>query len=749
MSRRMTAVAILLAVVVGAVAIGGQSRRAEAHAALTRSSPESQAQLSTPPSIVDLWFSEPLEPGFSTFELFAADGTELPLADIRVDPADPFHLSGLPGPLDPGLYTVSYRSLSTRDGHEWTGTFAFTVLNPDGTVPSGAAFAPELGGRTSVARVAGRWLGFSGWSFVLGSVLVMLLAERGRPADPVVRRATSRVASGLTAASLPLLIVGAALELGAQTAALEAPALDVLSSTRFGTVWLWRALAVLTLLVTAALAGLAAERRRIRTRRWVQGTAAGSALGGLLTVSMLSHAAAAPGSAWAVLIDLAHLVLAAAWVGGLAALATVFARMARSAPNREKRTARTALLVGVVGPFSVFAAGAVFTLTATGVLRTFGEFPTLSAVWTTGYGRWLLVKLALILPLLGVAWMNRRTLKRALSGGRHAEEAVALRLRRMLPLEAALGVAVLAIVAVLGQVPTARGSAEAPTTTVARPYNRIEDTRDLNLHLQVSPATVGTNELRIHIYPKDGGPADDVERVFFIFAGAGLLGGERVDATPVGDGVYTASGSFLSLEQTWQVRVNVRRTEGSDLSLPFEVPIRAVPGTGAGSSAWSSPAPQLATLSLWGVVGLSLGAGLFLLGTATRGLAAPLQIGGATLAFVALWMVASGGSQADLGALPENPIAVSEESLAMGSALYSENCATCHGDDASGNGPLADTLSSPPADLRAHVPLHPAGETFNYISNSFPNSPMPAWKDRLSEEQIWHIVNYLREGLSG
>lgn len=745
MSRRMTAVAILLAVVVGALAIGGQSRRAEAHAALTRSSPESQAQLSTPPSIIDLWFSEPLEPGFSTFELFAADGTELPLADIRVDAADSFHLSGLPGLLEPGLYTVSYRSLSTRDGHEWTGAFAFTVLNPDGSVPSGSAYRPELGGQGSPERVTGRWLGFTGWSLALGSVFVLLLAERGRASNQLVRRAASAVALGLTAASLPLLVVGATLELGAQTAALDAGALDVLSSTRFGTVWLWRALAVLALFATAALARLAAAHRRARTLRFVRGVAAAVAVGGLLTVSILSHAAAAPGAAWAVLIDFAHLTLAATWVGGLAALAAVFARMSRSVPNREARAARTALIVGVVRPFSVFAAGTVFALTVTGVLRTFGEFPTLSAVWTTGYGRWLLVKLALILPLLTVAWLNRRSL----NGGRQTEEEAASRLRRTLPIEAALGIAVLVVVAVLGQVPTARGSAEAPTTAVARPYNRIEDTRDLNLHLQVSPATVGTNELRVHIYPKDGGPADDVERVFFVFAGAGLLGGERVDATPVGDGVYTASGSFLSLEQTWQVRVNVRRTEGSDLSVPFDVPIRAAPGIQGGASVWSSPAPQLATLSLWGVVALALGAGLFLLGAARRGLAAPLQVGGAMVVFVALWMVASGGSQADLGPLRENPIAVSEESLAIGAALYSENCASCHGADADGKGPLADALSSPPADLRAHVPLHPAGETFNYISNSFPNSPMPAWKDRLSEEQIWHIVNYLREGLSG
>lgn len=748
MTRRLTR-ALALGAVIALATLSLQSKSSEAHAALTRSSPESQSRLSTPPSIINLWFSEPLEPGFSTFELLAADGTALPLADIRVDPSDPFHLSGLPGALEPGLYTVSYLSLSTRDGHEWTGAFAFTVLNPDGSVPTGEAFAPELGGRASPERVAGRWLGFTGWSLVLGSLLVSLLAERGRPRDAQVRRAASRVAVGLTAASLPLLVVGAALELGAQTGALESSVFDVLSNTRFGTVWLWRALAILALLVGAALAGLATHRQRSRTLRFVRGAEAATAAGGLLTVSILSHAAAAPGSAWAVLIDFAHLVLAAAWVGSLAALAVLFARVASLAITRVARTARPALMVGILGPFSVFAAATVFILTLTGVLRSLGEFPTFGAVFSTGYGRWLLVKLALILPLLAVAWLNRRTLKRASNGGRHAEEGAAQRLRRMLPLEAALGIAVLAVVAVLGQVPTARGTEAPAATAAARPYNRIETASDLSFHLQVSPAVVGTNELRLHIYPTEGGTTTDIERVFFVFAGAGLLGGERVDAAPVGGGVYTAAGSFLSLEQTWQVRVNVRRTEGSDLSLPFDVPIRAGSQAASGSSPWSSPAPQLATLSFWGILALALGVGLFLLGTVRRRAAGALQVGGAMVVFVALWMVASGGSQAGLAAVPENPIAVSEESLAMGAALYSENCASCHGENADGEGPLADTLSSPPADLRAHVPLHPAGETFNYISNSFPNSPMPAWKDRLSEEQIWHIVNYLREGLSG
>ncbi|MBE0608838.1 MAG: cytochrome c, partial [Dehalococcoidia bacterium] len=44
-----------------------------------------------------------------------------------------------------------------------------------------------------------------------------------------------------------------------------------------------------------------------------------------------------------------------------------------------------------------------------------------------------------------------------------------------------------------------------------------------------------------------------------------------------------------------------------------------------------------------------------------------------------------------------------------------------------------------------HIPQHPDGQLYNFIANGVPGTAMVAWKDSdLTEEQLWHLVNYLR-----
>jgi putative copper resistance protein D len=51
-----------------------------------------------------------------------------------------------------------------------------------------------------------------------------------------------------------------------------------------------------------------------------------------------------------------------------------------------------------------------------------------------------------------------------------------------------------------------------------------------------------------------------------------------------------------------------------------------------------------------------------------------------------------------------------------------------------------------PADLRVHMApgIHTDGELFYWISYGYPGSAMPAWKDVLTEEQRWDVMNYAR-----
>jgi copper transport protein len=98
------------------------------------------------------------------------------------------------------------------------------------------------------------------------------------------------------------------------------------------------------------------------------------------------------------------------------------------------------------------------------------------------------------------------------------------------------------------------------------------------------------------------------------------------------------------------------------------------------------------------------------------------------------------------GTFRENPVAASEGSTAAGRARYTQYCVSCHGVAGKGDGPVARTMNPPPADLTQHgLPgVHPDGQLFEWIANGYPGSQMPAFAEILSEEDHWHLVNYLR-----
>ena len=90
-----------------------------------------------------------------------------------------------------------------------------------------------------------------------------------------------------------------------------------------------------------------------------------------------------------------------------------------------------------------------------------------------------------------------------------------------------------------------------------------------------------------------------------------------------------------------------------------------------------------------------------------------------------------------------NPVPDDEASIDAGRRLYQANCAICHGPRAKGDGPAAFTLNPRPFDLQVHVPKHPTGAVFYWISEGVAGTGMPGWKDRLSPEERWQIIRYI------
>ncbi|HWT82335.1 MAG TPA: copper resistance protein CopC [Candidatus Methylomirabilis sp.] len=97
-----------------------------AHAFLERADPRVGSTVRTSPNQVRLWFTERLEPAFSSVQVVNESGQRVDKGDSQVDPAAPKQLRISLSPLPPGTYKVIWRVLSV-DTHVTEGTFTFRV----------------------------------------------------------------------------------------------------------------------------------------------------------------------------------------------------------------------------------------------------------------------------------------------------------------------------------------------------------------------------------------------------------------------------------------------------------------------------------------------------------------------------------------------------------------------------------------------------------------------------------------------
>jgi mono/diheme cytochrome c family protein len=119
------------------------------------------------------------------------------------------------------------------------------------------------------------------------------------------------------------------------------------------------------------------------------------------------------------------------------------------------------------------------------------------------------------------------------------------------------------------------------------------------------------------------------------------------------------------------------------------------------------------------------------------------------IAGIALMSVSAGAQNP--GGSPEgkklkNPVASSPESIAAGKAAFTKNCRFCHGTDAKGNGPMAPE-GTHPSNLTDDKWDRGStdGEIFLVIQNGAgPKFDMKGYKSKMSDTEIWNVVNFLR-----
>ena len=89
--------------------------------------------------------------------------------------------------------------------------------------------------------------------------------------------------------------------------------------------------------------------------------------------------------------------------------------------------------------------------------------------------------------------------------------------------------------------------------------------------------------------------------------------------------------------------------------------------------------------------------------------------------------------------------AATPDEVAMGRDLYAKNCAECHKDSGKGGKVTVDGKSLDPDDITtAKMAAKPDEKLMEYIVNGFPDDGMPAFKDKMTPEQIKTVIKHVR-----
>jgi putative copper export protein/mono/diheme cytochrome c family protein len=278
-----------------------------------------------------------------------------------------------------------------------------------------------------------RWAGLTAFAALAGALALDLLLL---PREDALAPARRRLGRWIDAAVVALLVTSggellarAAVMAGAPAGRELAVGLSatpaVLAHTHFGMVLIVRAIALLAILILG----------RLRLR----GASLPLALLVAATTALAGHAADNGDWSAASANDWVHVAAGGTWTGGLMALALL---LHREAPGWPPGT-----LTAVCRRFSRLAAWCLAAVVATGVWNAWTQLPDVSALWTTGYGRALGVKLALVALLAAYGAGNRFLVLPRL----HADDEAGpgAELRRYVGRETLLALGVFAATAVL------------------------------------------------------------------------------------------------------------------------------------------------------------------------------------------------------------------------------------------------------------------------------------------------------------
>jgi copper transport protein len=607
----------LLVVLLAGIVMLLAAPAASAHAVLRSSDPASGASLPKAPEKVTLTFTEPPDLTLSFIHVLDSSGKAVERGKAGGVAGNRLALAVPLGQLPNGAYTVSWRAVSSTDGHLTNGSFAFGIGVQASAAATSGSPAPASPSPSPLG-VAGRWMLDWGLILLVGAVASSLLVFRGRSAGPPVRLLWG--ALGLAAVGLIAMIVSERSRVGVSLG-------ELLGSSAGGKLVSQAAVLAVTALVLAAVA------------HWPGRSELLALLGAGGAATMLVHVAgghaAGDGGSLAplnLLVQWLHLLAVGVWVGGflwlLLGLRDQHAAAAEpgnggegggggpTAPHNGGGGAgavpaaspvATAVAVAA-GPgddrvasvqrFSNLATVALAVVVLTGLTRALVEVGSWHALVSTGFGRTLLVKGVLVAGLIALGAVNRFRIVPALRAGRAKLATLGSTVRA----ELIIAIPIVLATALLGELAPARYVAQpaaAPRPVAPVTVSGADFATSVRVELTATPGTVGANQFSAKVVDYDSGQPVPASRVSlsFVLPSRPDIGASTIELEKAPDGRWQGQG-ILSMTGSWAITTLVEKPSGN-VTVPLDLEPRAAPGTTPGVKISKAPGqPTVYTIAL-------------------------------------------------------------------------------------------------------------------------------------------------------
>ena len=480
---------------------------AAAHPFTEETIPSLTSNAPTGTTEVVVFFSEPVDIDFSEIKVFDTNGDQIDNKDTTYHKGELSLIVSTP-PLKDGVYTVSTKVLSKVDGHLVPDAFLFAVgdviIDPsllEFERPTELIFFPEAGAR---------FPGLVGQTIVLGAVIASLIIW-GTQNKFTIREELDKIENfhhgkfmSITGIGLMLVFISDILMISIQTIRLETLPINVIQ-TDFGMVWLAR------MIITIILLGIwfwMDRKKTLSKKNQIPMLVVSLAL--IATTSMIGHGAAS-GEMGALALDYIHNLVAAVWIGGI--FYFVFTLLPTFSQLKESSREKMSLVL--IPRFSIAFIISVGVVIITGPTLMWFLESDVRLITESVYGQLIIIKIAIAGVMIGLGgFFQFRVQKSAEKNFSSGKISVHKKLKKSLKVDAALGIILLGVVALLTNGTLPAGEIQkVDAQEILYGFKTIEFTENAKFDINISPYSSGINTIKVVVSDFEGSQLYDSDKI--------------------------------------------------------------------------------------------------------------------------------------------------------------------------------------------------------------------------------------------